>query len=235
MADAARCGRGARGLVAGHRGGGRRRAGERAAVGRRRPDGRDRRRPGQRSDPCARARCWRRRPERRRWPPWRASGRWPTGSGMPNAPRAFARTVVATDLDALLAGWQRLPAGWAGVTVAGDLADARGVVIRGRGDPPGGATARAHARRRELGSCGRGARDARSPMRSARHTQRPRPCGPRGASISPHARRTTRRSGWRALRVSALQAAEAAVKREAERAAALTAELAAPPRGEHGR
>ncbi len=70
---------------------------------------------------------------------------------MPAPPRVFARTVLAPDLDALLAGWRRLPSGWAAVTVTGDLADARGVVIRGRGDPPGGAAARAHARRRELG------------------------------------------------------------------------------------
>ena len=71
--------------------------------------------------------------------------------GMPDAPRAFARTVLAVDLRALLAGWRRLPPGWAAVTSKGDLGDARGVMIRGRGDPPGGATARAHARRRELG------------------------------------------------------------------------------------
>ena len=67
------------------------------------------------------------------------------------APLAFHHTVVARDLDALLAGWRRLPAGWSAVTAEGDLADARGlVVLRGRADPPGGAAARAHARRREL-------------------------------------------------------------------------------------
>jgi len=67
------------------------------------------------------------------------------------APLVFQRTVVASDLGALLAGWRRLPAGWSAVTAEGDLADARGVVVlRGRGDPPGGAAARAHARRREL-------------------------------------------------------------------------------------
>ncbi|HEX7224182.1 MAG TPA: chromosome segregation protein SMC [Candidatus Limnocylindria bacterium] len=72
--------------------------------------------------------------------------------GAPDAPRALARTVVAPDLDALLAGWRQLPAGWAAVTTHGDLADARGVVVlRGRGDPPGGAAALAHIRRRELG------------------------------------------------------------------------------------
>ena len=72
--------------------------------------------------------------------------------GAAATPRALAQTVVAPDLDALLGGWRRLPAGWAAVTVHGDLADARGVVVlRGRGDPPGGAAALAHARRRELG------------------------------------------------------------------------------------
>ncbi len=49
------------------------------------------------------------------------------------APEVLHRAVVAPDLDALLAGWSRLPAGWAAVTRAGDLADARGVVtVRGR-------------------------------------------------------------------------------------------------------
>lgn len=70
----------------------------------------------------------------------------------PDAPLAFHRTAVARDLGALLAGWRRLPPGWSAVTAEGDLADARGlVVLRGRADPPGGAAARAHARRRELG------------------------------------------------------------------------------------
>lgn len=72
-------------------------------------------------------------------------------AGGPRAPRAFHRTVVARDLAALLDGWHRLPAGWSAVTEQGDLADARGIVVlRGRADPPGGAAARIHARRREL-------------------------------------------------------------------------------------
>jgi chromosome segregation protein len=71
--------------------------------------------------------------------------------GPDRVPLAFHRTVVADDLDSLLRGWRSLPAGWSAVTVAGDLADARGVVVlRGRADPPGGAAVRAHARRREL-------------------------------------------------------------------------------------
>ena len=40
----------------------------------------------------------------------------------------LSRTVVAPDLDALLHGWARLPAGWAAVTRTGDRADPRGVV-----------------------------------------------------------------------------------------------------------
>jgi chromosome segregation protein len=56
------------------------------------------------------------------------------------------RTVVAPDLDAMLKGWARLPDGWAAVTLAGDLADARGVVtVRGRAD--GGRRARNRAAR----------------------------------------------------------------------------------------
>jgi chromosome segregation protein len=71
--------------------------------------------------------------------------------GASKAPLAFHRAVVARDLAALLAGWRRLPAGWIAVSAQGDVADARGVVVlRGRADPPGGAAARAHARRREL-------------------------------------------------------------------------------------
>jgi chromosome segregation protein len=73
-----------------------------------------------------------------------------TGSG-DGAPLAFQRTAVAPDVGALLDGWQRLPAGWSAVTPQGDLADGRGVIVlRGRADPPGGASARAHARRRDL-------------------------------------------------------------------------------------
>ncbi|MGI8659274.1 MAG: chromosome segregation protein SMC [Candidatus Limnocylindria bacterium] len=68
----------------------------------------------------------------------------------PSAPRALTRTVVAPDLSALLDGWRRLPDGWTAVTPDGELADARGVVLRGRADPPGSAAARAHARRRDL-------------------------------------------------------------------------------------
>ncbi|MDQ6682401.1 MAG: AAA family ATPase, partial [Chloroflexota bacterium] len=55
--------------------------------------------------------------------------------GLPNAPRLLRRAVVVSDLDALLAGWDRLPEGWVAVTPAGDLADARGVLtLHGRGE-----------------------------------------------------------------------------------------------------
>jgi chromosome segregation protein len=71
--------------------------------------------------------------------------------GSAATPRLFARTVVADDIAALLAGWRRLPPGWWAVTAEGDLADGRGlVVLRGRGEPAGGASARHHAPRREL-------------------------------------------------------------------------------------
>jgi chromosome segregation protein len=71
--------------------------------------------------------------------------------GAAQVPVAFRYAVVARDLDALLAGWRGLPAGWSAVTREGDFADARGIVVlHGRADPPGGAAARAHARRREL-------------------------------------------------------------------------------------
>jgi chromosome segregation protein len=71
--------------------------------------------------------------------------------GSAATPRLFARTVVADDVAALLDGWRHLPPGWWAVTPEGDLADGRGlVVLRGRGEPTGGASARQHARRREL-------------------------------------------------------------------------------------
>ncbi len=66
-------------------------------------------------------------------------------------PQLFARTVVAEEVAALLDGWTRLPPGWWAVTPQGDLADGRGlVVLRGRAEAAGGASARQHARRREL-------------------------------------------------------------------------------------
>jgi chromosome segregation protein len=66
-------------------------------------------------------------------------------------PRLFRRVAVAPDLPALLRGWRELPPGWLAVTPHGDLADGRGlVVVRGRDEPPGGAAAQRHARRREL-------------------------------------------------------------------------------------
>jgi chromosome segregation protein len=62
-----------------------------------------------------------------------------------SAPEVLHRTAVAPDLAALLAGWHRLPDGWAAVTLAGDLADARGVVtVRGRA---GGAPAQGRGAR----------------------------------------------------------------------------------------
>jgi chromosome segregation protein len=66
-------------------------------------------------------------------------------------PRLFERTAVARDLAALLDGWRDLPPGWCAVTLDGDLADGRGlVVVRGRADDSVGEAARQHARRREL-------------------------------------------------------------------------------------
>jgi chromosome segregation protein len=77
----------------------------------------------------------------------RTLGEWVGGS----APGLFARVAVAPDLDALIAGWRTLPAGWCAVTPDGDLADGRGLLaIRGRADPPGGRAARQASRRREL-------------------------------------------------------------------------------------
>ena len=78
----------------------------------------------------------------------RTLAEWVGGRAMP---QLFARTVVAEEVAALLDGWTRLPPGWWAVTPEGDLADGRGlVVLRGRADAAGGASARQHARRRDL-------------------------------------------------------------------------------------
>jgi chromosome segregation protein len=150
--------------------------------------------------------------------------------GMPAAPRVFARTVLAQSLAALLAGWRRLPAGWAAVTTDGDLADVRGVVIRGRGDPPGGAAARAHARRRELGEAvvdlearfveaQRAAHAAAESLRAARSEH----LGAREAHDElERAARVAREASF---------AADAAVLRAQERVDTLDSDLAALRRG----
>ena len=146
--------------------------------------------------------------------------------GMPNGPRVFARTVLAANLDALLAGWRRLPAGWAGVTAAGDLADARGVVLRGRGDPPGGATARAHARRRELGSAVVELEARFAAAQQAAHVATEELRAARSAHL---AAREAHDEAERTSRVAreSRAAAEAAVLREEERVSALVDDLAA--------
>ena len=145
--------------------------------------------------------------------------------GMERAPRVFARTVLADDVGSLLAGWRSLPAGWAAVTTRGDLADARGLVIRGRGDPPGGAGARAHARRRELSravaelerrfaDAQRGAHAAAETLRAARDEHL--------------AAREAHDEAERLARIAreARSAGEAAIQREQERVEALAADLA---------
>jgi chromosome segregation protein len=146
--------------------------------------------------------------------------------GLTDGPLAFQRAVLARDLSALLAGWRDLPPGWSAVTADGDLADARGVVLRGRADPPGGAAARAHARRRELSEAVRGmeaealqaqreAHDATEELRSARDAH----------LAARQAHDDAERSGRRALEDA--EAAEAAVARLAGQHARAEAEIAA--------
>jgi chromosome segregation protein len=78
----------------------------------------------------------------------RTLSQWLGGNG---APALFAWTVVAPDVERLLAGWRTLPEGWLAVTADGDLADGRGLlVIRGRAERGVSQAARRHARRREL-------------------------------------------------------------------------------------
>jgi chromosome segregation protein len=73
---------------------------------------------------------------------------WVGGAAVP---RIFHRTVLASDVAALVRGWPDLPAGWLSVTRQGDLADGRGLVsLHGRGETTVGEAAQRHARRQEL-------------------------------------------------------------------------------------
>ncbi|MGQ0608442.1 MAG: chromosome segregation protein SMC [Chloroflexota bacterium] len=145
--------------------------------------------------------------------------------GISTGPRAFARTVVAPDLQALLGGWRRLPAGWAAVTLDGDFADARGLVIRGRGDPPGGSDARAHARRRELEHAVADIASRFADAQQSAHTASETLRSARGEHL---AAREAHDEAERATRVGreARAAAVAAVEREEERVRVLAGELA---------
>jgi chromosome segregation protein len=71
--------------------------------------------------------------------------------GAPDLPPLLRRTVVAPDVERLIAGWRQLPVGWSAVTADGDLADGRGlVVIRGRQGTAEGERALSASRHRRL-------------------------------------------------------------------------------------
>jgi chromosome segregation protein len=72
--------------------------------------------------------------------------------GGDRVPVLFRWTALLPDVETLLGGWRRLPAGWLAVTPAGDMADSRGLlVLRGQAESNGSAAAQRHGRRRELG------------------------------------------------------------------------------------
>ena len=148
--------------------------------------------------------------------------------GLDAGPDAFAHTVVADDLAALLGGWRRLPPGWAAVTSDGDLADARGIVLRGRGDPPGGASARAHVRRRELATA---VADLEGRFATAQQHAHGAAQALRDVRTAHLAARESHDSAQRATRLAReeLEAASAAVEREAASLARLGDALAALP------
>ena len=147
--------------------------------------------------------------------------------GVPDAPLAFSRAVIAPDLTRLLAGFRQLPAGWCAVTPDGDLADARGVVVlRGRGDPPGGASARAHARQRELRTAVAGLEVEATAAQEAGHQtaerlRRARDAHVTGVSALEAAEQTARRAR------DELDAVASTTTRLEERIAAARAELEA--------
>ncbi|MGI8829989.1 MAG: chromosome segregation protein SMC [Candidatus Limnocylindria bacterium] len=146
--------------------------------------------------------------------------------GASSAPLAFQRTVVAPDVAALLRGWSSLPLGWTAVTPAGDLADGRGVIVlHGHADPPGGASARSHARRRDLADAvltlEREATDARAIAHEAAERLRvARDAHVAATDAHDVAERVARRSRDEA------DAADADLKRHTDQLARLDAELA---------
>lgn len=147
--------------------------------------------------------------------------------GTSSAPLAFHRTAVARDLEALLAGWRQLPAGWSAVTPEGDLADARGlVVLRGRGDPPGGADARAHARRRELSDAAARLEAEAADAQARAHAASERLRLAREAHLAAREASDEADRGARRAREVA-EAADARARRLGDRAAQLERELAA--------
>jgi chromosome segregation protein len=149
--------------------------------------------------------------------------------GAPEAPLAFHRAVIAPNLHALLAGWSALPAGWSAVTPDGDLADTRGVIVlRGRADPPGGAAARAHVRRRELGEAVATTEAAAATAQTNAHDAAERLRTSRDAHL---AARAAADDAQQAVRRAAadLDAQEAELRRLGERRARFEAELAGLP------
>ena len=146
-----------------------------------------------------------------------------------DAPLAFRQTAVARDVSALLDGWQRLPSGWSAVTAEGDLADARGVIVlRGRADPPGGASARAHARRRELTAAVSGMGDDAKAAQADAHETAERLRAARDGHLAARADADEADAAVRRLRADA-DAAQAELSRHTERLAQVDAELSEQP------
>jgi chromosome segregation protein len=154
--------------------------------------------------------------------------------GLADAPLAFSRTVIAAGVDELVRGWRALPAGWAAVTPDGDLADTRGILLRGRAEAPGGAAARAHARRRELADAVRAMESELSAAQGAAHDAAERLRAARDRHVAERERHEEAERAMRRAR-DELDAAEAATRRHAERMGRAEAELdglAAPTGGE---
>jgi chromosome segregation protein len=146
--------------------------------------------------------------------------------GLADAPLAFRRTVVAAGVEGLVRGWRDLPAGWSAVTAEGDLADGRGLLLRGRADAPGGAAARAHARRRELVEAVRSLEADMATAQAAAHDAAERLHAARDAHVAERDRHEQAERAMRRAREE-LDAAVAATRRHSERAGRAEAELAA--------
>ena len=115
------------------------------------------------------------------------------------------------------------------MTPEGDLADGRGVIVlRGRADPPGGASARAHARRRDLAAAvGRMEDESRAAQADA-HATTERLRAARDAHLAAREATDEADATLRRLRAE-VAAADDALSRLTERLAQLDADLAEAP------
>ena len=120
------------------------------------------------------------------------------------------------------------------MTAEGDLADGRGVIVlRGRADPPGGASARAHARRRDLTAAVGGMETEARTAQAEAHDTSERLRVARNAHLAAREAADEADATLRRLRAEADSAGDT-VARLAERLTQLEAVIAREPAVENG-